>query len=149
MNIFNYLKKDYRHVEELFDQIVSTHIIEKRKALFDELKEELLLHAESEHATFYKALRHKDDMKETIKHADKEHAEVKDYIEEISQIPYTNDEWLEKLGELKHAVLHHVAEEENKIFHHAKKILTKEQTTTLVEDMEKFKYQKLYTSGAA
>jgi hemerythrin superfamily protein len=149
MNIFTYLKKDHKYVEELFERIVSTHIPERRKTLFEELVDELLLHAESEHATFYKALKQHDEMKDAIKHADKEHAEIKQYTTGMDQIPHNSDEWLEQLGELKHAVLHHVAEEEGHIFQQAKTLLTKEQLVQLVEDMEKYKYQKIYTSGAA
>lgn len=149
MNIFNYLKRDHKTVDDLFEQIVSTHIMERRKALFEELSEELLLHAVAENATFYKALKQHEEMKDTIKHAEKEHAEVREYIVRISQIPYTSDEWLEQLGELKHAVAHHVFEEESEIFHKAKKLLTKDEAINLAADMEKFKYQQMYTSGAA
>jgi hemerythrin superfamily protein len=136
MDIYTYLKKDHQTVADLFDKILSTKSISKRRTWFEEVKNELLLHAESENATFYAALKEHEETEEIAGHAEKEHAEVKDYLEKLSRLSIEGEKWMEQLGELKHSVTHHVAEEEGEIFEGAKKVLNKEQAKQLAIDME-------------
>jgi len=139
MNIYTYLKKDHEKVEMLFEDIIEASSYPKREQLFNQLKEELLVHAKSEHNTFYKTLKKYEDLKELIKHADKEHAEIENYLEQLSSLSSKEAKWLVLLGELKYSVQHHVKEEEGNIFSHAKKVLSKEDAQVLVEQMEKAK----------
>lgn len=141
MDIYNYLKKDHKLVEELMRKIISTISLDKRKDYFDEMKKELLLHAETEHQTFYQALRDNgdDELKEKIKHADKEHSEVEEYLSKITRMSVEGEKWLEQFGELKHAVDHHVEEEEKEIFKMAKEILSDEQAEKLAKEMAELK----------
>lgn len=89
--------------------------------------------------SFTKALASHPELKELIAHANKEHKEVEDYLKDLSKIPTENKQWLEKIGELKHAVTHHVNQEEKEIFPQAKKILSAEKTQTMVEKMKEQK----------
>jgi hemerythrin superfamily protein len=139
MNIYNYLKKDHALVAQLFEEIINEKSSDKRKELFEEIKENLLLHSEAEHKTFYKELKNFEEIKDLIKHADKEHAEVKEYLEQISKISVEDNLWIEKIGELKHSVDHHVHEEEKEIFQTAKKLLDKDQELDLATKMEELK----------
>lgn len=139
MNIYNYLKKDHRAVAELFDKILSTKSLEKRKSMFQEVADELLIHAETENATFYATLKEHEETAEIIEHAEKEHAEVKQYIGKLSGLSIESEKWLEQFGEFKHSVTHHVEEEEGDIFEKAKKVLTPEQARQLAIDMDALK----------
>lgn len=139
MNIYAYLKKDHEKVATLFDEIMHSDSKTKRESFFKELKEELLLHAEAEHHTFYKALKSHPETKEIVQHADKEHTEVKDYLARLDDCSNDTKEWLILLGELKHSVEHHVREEENDMFKKARNILDDETEKKLVDDMKKFK----------
>lgn len=139
MNIYNCLKKDHRVVADLFEEILSTKSTKKREALFQEVTNELLIHAESENATFYEALKEHEETSEIIEHAEKEHEEVKEYIEKLSGISLESEKWLEQFGEFKHSVTHHVDEEEGDIFEKAKKVLSPEQANQLAIDMEELK----------
>ena len=139
MNIYNYLKKDHLIVLELFDKILSTKSLDKRKAFFQEVGNELLLHAETENKTFYAALEEYKETAELIDHAIQEHEEVKDYITKLSAISVESEKWLEQFGELKHSVTHHVKEEESDIFKRAKNILSTAQANQLAVDMAKLK----------
>jgi hemerythrin superfamily protein len=141
MNIYNYLKKDHQKVADLFDQILSSKNLEKRLKLFDELKNELLVHSETENDTFYAALKGYKETAELISHAKKEHAEVKEYIKKLSRLNIERDteKWIEMFGEFKHSVTHHVNEEEGDIFVHAKKLLSQDQANQLAIDMELMK----------
>lgn len=145
MNIYTYLKEDHQKVAALFEKIIENEHKAKRELLFSELKKELLLHSEAEHATFYKALRSHAETKEIVRHADKEHAEVKDYLENLSEGPTDSIKWMVLLGELKYSVEHHVEEEEGEMFKKAKQVIDKEKEKKLVEEMESFK-EKIRTS---
>ena len=139
MNIYIYLKKDHQTVAELFDKILSSKSFDKRKSMFQEVADELLLHAETENATFYAALKKHEETAELIGHAQKEHAEIKDYITKINSLSIESEKWLEQFGEFKHSVTHHVKEEEGDIFAKAKKVLSSEQAKQLAIDMEALK----------
>jgi hemerythrin superfamily protein len=139
MNIYNYLKRDHRTVAELFDKILSTKSLEKRKSMFQEVANELLIHAETENATFYAALKEHEETEEIIEHAEKEHAEVKKYIAKIRGLSIESEKWLEQFGEFKHSVTHHVEEEEGDIFEKARKVLETEQENQLAIDMDALK----------
>jgi hemerythrin superfamily protein len=139
MDIYNYLKKDHKIVADLMDNILSTKNTDKRNTLFNDVKKELLLHAESENATFYAALKKHKEAAEIIKHAEKEHEEVKDYLAKLSRLSTEGEKWKEQFKELKDTVTHHVEEEEGEIFEQAKDVLNKEQAQQLVADMEAMK----------
>lgn len=139
VNIYTYLKKDHHTVVELFDKILSSKSLEKRLSLFQEVANELLIHSETENATFYAALKKHKETAEIIEHAKKEHKEVKDYIEKLSSIPIESEKWLEQFGELKHSVTHHVKEEEGNIFKKAKTVLSSEQADQLAREMDALK----------
>lgn len=133
MTIYTLLKKDHATVEELFAQISNSKGSERKETLFAKLKRELLLHAEVEHRTFYKELKKHKEMKDLISHADKEHKEIENYCEKINKSSVQSDQWLIYLGELKHAVLHHVKQEEGEIFKEARKILSKEEEQKIAD----------------
>ena len=136
MDIYTYLKKDHKKVSSLFEETVNTAKSEARLQLFSEIKKELTLHADSEQATFYKALNKTQESKDEAKHAKDEHKDIKNKLEEISAIASVNDTWLIKFGELKLIVEHHVEEEETEIFKIAKKMISKTTEISLVEEME-------------
>lgn len=143
MEIYTYLKKDHQKVSELFEQIIGENKLHKREELFEELKTELLLHAESEKKTFYKALKRHAEAKDEAKHGDKEHAQIEDYLQQLEQLHLKSDEWLVVFGQLKHTVEHHVKDEEGEMFKKARKVLTKKQAQDLAEEMDKLKQEML------
>ncbi|OJX09534.1 MAG: hypothetical protein BGO77_05095 [Caedibacter sp. 37-49] len=147
MDIYMYLKKDHQKVTTLFNEIENSDSISNKESLFSQLKEELLLHAESEHATFYKALKSYPETKDIVQHADKEHAEVKASLDKISSCPSNDEEWLVLLDELKDSVEHHIKEEEGEMFNKARSLLDEKTEKKLVDDIEELK-KKLKTHKA-
>lgn len=139
MNIYDYLKKDHQTVLKIFDTILSSKSSDNREKLFQEIANELLVHAETENKTFYKALEKYEETVELIPHARKEHSEIKDHIEKLKHVSIDSDEWLEQFKEFKHSVSHHIEEEENKIFNQAKNVLSATQANQLAQDMQKLK----------
>jgi len=143
MDIYNYLKKDHRTVSKLFEKILSAKSPDKRETLFEELKTELTLHSETEHNTFYKTIRAHKEIKEMIEHADAEHKNITGLLKKLQRLSIEGEKWMEKLGELKYAVEHHVKEEEEDIFEKAKKVLSTEEAKQLAKKMDALKQQIL------
>jgi hemerythrin superfamily protein len=149
MEIYNYLKKDHQKVTELFEQITTAKNASDRQTLFEELREELLLHAHTEQKTFYKALKKHSVSKDEAKHGDKEHAQVEEYLAKLTELPIKSDEWLITFGELKRAVAHHVKDEETEMFKKARKVLSKKQAKELASEMDYLKQEVLATEESA
>ena len=145
MDIYNYLKKDHRKVADLMDQVVASQEPAERLSLFAQIKAELTLHADTEEATFYKAIEDATRAKpveEKMEHAHHEHDEIREYLEKLSTTPIEDEAWIETFGEFKHSVAHHVEEEEEDIFEKARKYLSNEDATQLAKDMDALKKQQ-------
>jgi hemerythrin superfamily protein len=145
MDIYNYLKKDHRLVADLMETLLATKNPAERAPIFAKIKEELTLHADTEEKTFYKAVENASSAKsveEKMEHADEEHDEIRKYLKKLSATPIESEEWLEQFGEFKHAVTHHVEEEEGDIFEKAKKYLSETQAVKLAEEMDALKQQQ-------
>ncbi|MFT4077558.1 MAG: hypothetical protein QM647_18675 [Asticcacaulis sp.] len=56
MDIYKYLKKDHDKVADLMEQVIVTKDLSERQTLFETIKMELSLHADTEEKTFYKAI---------------------------------------------------------------------------------------------
>src|SRR5688572_19228138 len=114
MDIYAYLKKDHRLVKGLMEKTMASSNASEREELFDEIREELELHSETEEKTFYKAIKEKGPkyLQEKEGHAVEEHDEIRNLLRDLGKISVDSDEWLILFGELKHAVEHHVHEEE-------------------------------------
>ena len=144
MDIYNYLKKDHRLVADLMEQVIASQDTAERQALFEKIKAELSLHADTEEQTFYKAIEDATRSKaveEKIEHANHEHDEIREYLAKLESTPVTEELWIETFGEFKHSVTHHVEEEEGDIFEKAKKYLSHEEAVQLAKDMYALKKQ--------
>lgn len=152
MDIYNYLKKDHRKVADLMEQVVAASDPAQREELFIQIKQELTLHADTEEVTFYKAIddaTRSSNVHEKMEHANEEHDEVREYLDRLSGMQAEDEQWLEVFGELKHAVTHHVEEEENEIFEKAKKYLTDKEAKELALQMDALKQKKMSGKTAA
>lgn len=142
MDIYNYIKKDHRKVEDLMEQVVNAADGATRLRLFNEIKNELTLHAKSEEETFYKAVldaTRSKAVEHKMEHANEEHDEIEAFLQKVSGLSADSDQWLLHFGELKHAVMHHVEEEEGEIFEKAKTYLSADQARKLAKEMDALK----------
>jgi hypothetical protein len=144
MDIYKYLKKDHDKVADLMEQVIATKDLAERQSLFETIKLELSLHADTEEKTFYKAIEDATRSKaveEKVEHANEEHDEIREYLGKLTETPLTDELWIETFGEFKHSVAHHVEEEEGDIFEKAKKYLSHEEAVQLAKDMDALKKQ--------
>jgi hemerythrin superfamily protein len=138
MDIYSYIKKDHLKVAGLMEDVIKSSNPTERLHLFAQIKTDLLLHLTAEEQTFYKAIEgatRAQAVEEQMAHAEHEHDEVRQYIEKISDLSPNQERWIETFGEFKHAVSHHVEEEEGDVWKKAKKYLSHEQAVQLAKDM--------------
>lgn len=139
MDIYSYLKKDHRKVQDLLEEVLAAKSSARREIIFEKIQEELTLHSEAEEATFYAALQDAEETEEWIEDAEDDHEEMKAYMEQLSSMSADSEKWLEIFGEFKHAVEHHVKDEEGRIFDKARDVLDDDEAEQLVEEMERMK----------
>lgn len=152
MDIYSYLKKDHKLVADLMEKVVASDDVGERETLFAQIKQELTLHADTEEVTFYAAVdkaTRSQNVHEKMEHADEEHDEIREYLEKLSTLSAKNEEWIEQFGEFKHAVTHHVEEEEGDIFEKAKKYLSQEEAVSLAKEMDALKQKQKQKMASA
>ncbi len=142
MDIYNYLKKDHQKVSDLFEELVNARSDRRREELLTTIHDELMLHAKTEEATFYAALEEKmtdQPLEMLMPEAEKEHDELRELFEKLNRCTVGSAKWLIHVGELKHAVEHHVEEEEEHIFNEAKELLSSQEASELARQMDALK----------
>lgn len=144
MDIYEYLKKDHRKVGDLLERTGAASSNDERMRLFKEIYNDVLLHAETEEATFYRALTEKGDkhIQEKEEHAEEEHAEIRKHLKECDSKECGSKSWMLSFGELKHAIEHHVEEEEGEIFKKARNIISEKEAEKLAQEMDDLKQRR-------
>lgn len=134
MTIYTYLKKDHQKVKDLIEKIESfpSGKAEEKKEIFSTLKMEILVHSKAEDKIFYNYLKNKPATKKDIPHAKKEHEEVEEMLERLSDDHLHGAAWDQLFKSMTTALLHHIEEEEGTIFADAKEELSTEEA----KDME-------------
>ena len=147
MNAIELLKKDHKEASDLMDQIeIADKGDRSAKELFNQLKEALTLHTQIEEQIFYPELKRHDETKDMIAEAFEEHQEVKDILAEMSTLSPADDEFMDKLTELREGVDHHVEEEETEMFPKAEKVLGQSRLEELGRQLEEMKRSKSATA---
>src|SRR5437868_13169948 len=120
------LKQDHRTVKELFAEYARLDDGDgvQKDRLWQQINEELTIHAEIEERLFYPAVREvkTDEAEDLINEAVEEHRIVKTLLEEMSGLSAGDDPFDAKMKVLRETVLHHAEEEEKEIFAQAKKL---------------------------
>ena len=146
MDIYAYIVRDHRKLAGLMDDLLSIRLPAVRQTLFDQIQTELSAHSDSEERTFYAALEHAtqtQEMNDKLEHSEHEHHEIKSLLHVLSRLSVSSEEWMEKFGELKFAVEHHVAKEEGEIFPRAKEVISPLDAHRLALQMDALKQQIL------
>lgn len=147
MNALDLLKQDHDKVRDLLTQLVNTteQAAKKRPELLAKIEQELHVHTQIEEEIFYpaflKAAKNKDD--ERLYHeALEEHRAVEDQVmPDLKQSDPSSTEFSGQAKVLKELVEHHASEEEDEMFKHARKLISKTELEQLGEEMEVRKKQ--------
>jgi iron-sulfur cluster repair protein YtfE (RIC family) len=123
------LEKDHEAVRKLLKRLDEAKAAAPRKALYEKVRDEILIHSQIEEEIFYPAFRSaaeaKDDMKLFFE-AKEEHHIVDVVLDEIAGGDPAGSPYAAKCKVLKDLVEHHAEEEEEEMFPKARKLMGKE-----------------------
>jgi hemerythrin superfamily protein len=126
------LKQDHQKVKALFGEVeaLGDRASSARKKLFQQIDQELTVHAQIEESIFYPEFRRhaeNSEEKEEVLEAYEEHHIVKNLIGELEDLDPKDETYKPKLQVLKDMVEHHVKEEEGQMFKMAREIFEKDE----------------------
>lgn len=137
MNIYALLKKDHDKVKELLASI------EKKKdaSLFQQLKNEIIVHNEAEEEALYEPLAAKaGKLKIMVKAGHSEHDLVMKMLNQIEKIK-DEEEWQSLFAVIKKSIEAHINMEENELFDLAKKHFSSKEAEEIAKNMKELKEQ--------
>ena len=144
MSIYKSLKDDHDKQRNLIQKVKDSEPgSDERAELWNELRAELEAHASAEEQAFYSKLMAAPDGTHDTRHAVEEHQEMTEMIEKLDAMDQSADVWDSLFGKLADRVIHHVDEEEEEFFPHAKDILDDKQEKQALKDFEERKPAEL------
>ena len=148
MDVTTVLKTDHRKVDALFEQIesASERAGKTKRKLFQQIKQELTVHAEAEEKLVYPRLEEGRESRHIALESYEEHRLVKQLLAEIDALSGDSEDaggWDAKVKVLIDMVRHHVKEEEGEMFPKLKAALERDELRQLGEEVEAFKQSAL------
>jgi iron-sulfur cluster repair protein YtfE (RIC family) len=113
--LFELLKRDHRQVEKWMTQIEDGSK-SQREEVFTTLQDALEKHMAMEEKHFYPQLKKIHELKDLAADAVEEHEKVKNFLSRLEDLNSKDDNWLSTFLEMRQGILHHVQDEEKKIF---------------------------------
>jgi len=122
MRVTDLLHNDHETVKRLMIQLegLPATNADGRQHLLDEIAEELEIHFKAEEELFYPAVRRIDEG--VVAHAKEEHEEITSALGDAEGREPSGEDFVTRVARLKSTVLHHVAEEEGRIFPAAERL---------------------------
>lgn len=134
MNAIKLLEQQHRLVEKLFAQFEELNDEERKQDAFEQIADNLAVHATIEERHFYPAVR-AGRTEEDLVEAYHEHLEIKKLL--IDAMHSTEEPGFDgKVAALKGAVEHHVEEEEGELFPQVTKLLPSAALEAIGQQME-------------
>lgn len=144
MNIFDRIIQDHEKQRRLMQLLVETEgETSERKTAFSDFKSEYKAHAAAEEQVFYSALMEDPDGTDKARHSVAEHKEALDLLEEISDTDMSSSSWLKTMKKIQHDNEHHMEEEENEVFPHARSVLDGKDISKMGDEFENRKQEEL------
>lgn len=132
MKIIEEIKQEHDEIREYFMKMENNE--EQAPEIFKELATYVLTHHEAEEETVFSELSNKKEVKEAKNALKAEHAAGRRTIQVILDTPDDDPMWEAHVHVLKDILLHHVQEEEEKLFKH------------LREEKDEKEMEELYTA---
>lgn len=133
-NIFDVLKESHEKQRLLLDALMETSGDSPApEEFYHNLKEELEQHAAAEERFFYAPLIDSDKTIDLTRHGIAEHHEIDKVIAQLDATDMSSPAWLNLMKTLRHKVLHHLEEEEQRFFQLAGKVMTDKQKMKLAD----------------
>jgi hemerythrin superfamily protein len=120
MTVTNILMKDHRVVSGMIRTLEMTPRFNGmvRGTLFNQIRQQLLIHSQAEEEVFYPAIRTLNFgyVDQYVNESYRDHQTIKDLLTQLSSMDVLRDDFDSRIGDLKRTIQHHVEEEEGKLF---------------------------------
>lgn len=115
----------------------------EREKAFQDFHAEYKAHAAAEEQVFYSTLMEDPDGTDKARHSVAEHKETMDLLEKLVDTDMSSSAWLTTMKKIQHDNLHHIDEEEDEVFPHARKVLGKSDLNGMATDFDNRKKKEL------
>jgi hemerythrin superfamily protein len=115
MNAIAMLEQQHKKVTALFEQYERAETTARKKALFEEIADDLAVHTTIEEKVFYPAV-YASDTQEVLGEGVEEHLSVKRLIVDLMELSPGDEAFDAKMSVMKEQVEHHVKEEREQLF---------------------------------
>ena len=133
--IYDILKAEHDQVADLLQRA----LLDGSKVSFVKIRLKTDPHMMGEEQLFYSRLEEKEELRDLVAEAYKEHNEAKMLICEMENMDERDKEWASKLSELKRSIDQHVEEEESKVFVRARNVLSQQEAEEIAQQYVEFK----------
>lgn len=137
-NIFKQLKTEHDQLKKLLKQAEEA-AEPQRAALLEEIEQMLVPHARGEEKTLYALLyeraseEEKEDALDLTNEAYEEHRVADQLLKDLKKTDVAHETWLAKLSVIKENLEHHIKEEEEELFEKAKKLISADERSEILE----------------
>jgi hemerythrin superfamily protein len=145
MDALDLLKADHERVKSLYEQFKSENGRQQQILLFENIRNELLAHAQIEETVFYPAFKNYPDFKQIIDQSYADHQKVKNELKAISALPDNSPELVNKVETVMADVQKHINDEEGELFAMVRKIMRRNEREQLGRHLQAAKQE---ASGA-
>jgi hemerythrin-like domain-containing protein len=135
------LERDHRRLEKLLKKGEETtaRASKGRKELLATLTAELVAHEKKEETILYPALKRHGEAREIVLEGYQEHHVADVLVQELHDLPPTDERWGAKFKVLKENIEHHIEEEEGTMFKQARSMIGRAQLESIGTRMETIK----------
>lgn len=133
-NIYDILREEHDQIADLIEQAIN----DRSKESFYKVKNKTDPHLLGEEKLFYPLLEQKEELRDLVNHAYKEHSDIRSFSSELEKMSAHTKEWESKLFDLDKAVQQHVLEEEEKIFPKAQRVLSEDKAQDIAQKYLEF-----------
>lgn len=141
MTIYEKLKNDHDHLKVALQKLANAEDAESRQRLIEQVRELLVPHSRAEEAVLYNTLRDMDEGKDVVSHGYQEHVMAETLLRGLQITEAVHLNWQAGVEKLKHDIGHHIAEEENKIFAVARRVLSEHEANAMGKAFDAIKPQ--------
>ena len=128
--LFDELRQQHRQVAALMQQVLGSSTANRADA-YNQFRMALIPHLKAEEATLYKAMQENNRTHMLALKAEEEHHAGANVLGELETTPMGNDRWLARFVVLRDSILHHIGEEEGRVFPAARVTFSREQLNML------------------
>jgi hemerythrin superfamily protein len=140
MDIYEELANDHNKLKPLLGKLVSaTENDANTKHLLDQIHNLLIPHSRAEEAVFYNSLKEDREGKELVDHSFAEHMQAEAILRTLQGLDKINVEWTTAAKRLRESILHHIEDEEDRVFPGAKLIIFDKEAVQLAEAFRRAK----------